>query len=47
MGAVLAALATKLVTSSINAAIAVAVSVPLCAVIHLALKKVRLLDKLV
>lgn len=47
MGAVLTALATKLATSSINAAIAVAVSVPLCAAVHLALKKVRLLDKLV
>jgi len=47
MGAVVAALATKLVTSSINAAIAVAVFVPLCAGIHLVLKKVRLLDKLV
>lgn len=47
MGAVLTSVATKLVTSSINAAIAVVVSVPLCAVIRLALKKVRLLEKMV
>lgn len=47
MGAVLASVATKLATSSINAAIAVVVSVPLCAVIHMALKKTRLLDKMV
>lgn len=45
-GAVLVSVGTKLVTSSINAAIAVVVSVPLCAVIHLALKKLRVLDKM-
>lgn len=45
LGAVLTALATKLVTSSINAVIAVIVAVPLCAVVRLALKKSRLLEK--
>ena len=46
MGAVLTALATKTVTSGINAVIAVVVSVPLCAVVRLALKKSRLLEKM-
>lgn len=42
----LTALATKAVTSGINAVIAVVVSVPLCAVVRLALKKSRLLEKM-
>lgn len=46
MGAVLTSVATKTVTSSINAVIAVVVSVPLCAVVRLALKKSRLLEKM-
>jgi len=46
MGAVLTSLATKSVTSGVNAIIAVAVSVPLCAIVRAALKKSRLLDKL-
>ena len=45
MGAVLTAVATKAVTSGINGAIAVIVSVPLYAVVRTALKKSRLLDK--
>lgn len=45
-GAVLTAVATKAVTSGINAVIAVVVSVPLCAVVRLALKKSRLLEKM-
>ncbi|MDE6836856.1 MAG: ECF transporter S component [Acutalibacter sp.] len=43
---VLTAVATKLVTSGINAGIAVVVSVPLYAVIHTAMKKLRLQEKL-
>ena len=39
-------LATKAVTSGVNAVIAVIVSVPLCAAIRLALKKSHLLEKL-
>lgn len=46
MGAVLTAVATKAVTSGINAVIAVVVSVPLCAVVRVALKKSRLLEKM-
>ena len=46
MGTVLTALATKLFTSSVNAVIAVVVSVPLYAAIRLALKKSKLLDKM-
>ncbi|WP_322171264.1 ECF transporter S component [Acutalibacter caecimuris] len=42
MEAVLVSVGTKLVTSSINAAIAVVISVPLYTVIQLALKKLRL-----
>lgn len=45
-GAVLTAVATKAVTSGINAVIAVVVSVPLCAVVRIALKKSRLLEKM-
>lgn len=45
-GAVLTSVATKAVTSGINAVIAVAVSVPLCAVVRTALKKSRLLEKM-
>lgn len=43
---VLLSVATKCVTSGVNAVIAVIVSVPLCAAIRLALKKSRLLEKL-
>lgn len=43
---VLVALGTKFVTSGINAIIAVAVSVPLCAAVRMALKKSHLLDKI-
>lgn len=46
LGAVLTSVATKAVTSGINAVIAVVVSVPLCAVVRLALKKSRLLEKM-
>ena len=46
MGTVLTALATKFVTSGINAIIAVVVSVPLYTVLRLALKKSGLLEKL-
>lgn len=46
MGAVLTALATKAVTSGINAVIAVVVSVPLCAVVRLALRRSHLLEKM-
>ena len=43
---VLLSVGTKAVTSSVNAVIAVVVSVPLCAAIRLALKKSHLLEKL-
>mgnify|MGYP000756023644 FL=1 len=43
---VLLSVGTKAVTSSVNAVIAVVVSVPLCAAIRLALKKIHLLEKL-
>ena len=46
MGTVLTALATKALTSGINAVIAVVVSVPLYTVLRLALKKSGLLEKL-
>lgn len=46
LGAVLTSLATKAVTSSVNAIIATVVSVPLYAVIHMALKKSGLLEKI-
>ena len=46
MGTVLTALATKFVTSGINAVIAVVVSVPLYTVLRLALKRSGLLEKL-
>ncbi|MCI9193084.1 MAG: ECF transporter S component [Acutalibacter muris] len=46
MGAVLTALATKAVTSGINAVIAVVVSVPLCAVVRLALRRSHMLEKM-
>ena len=46
LGPVLLSVATKAVTSGVNAVIAVIVSVPLCAAIRLALKKSHLLEKL-
>ena len=46
-GAILTAVGTKFITSGVNAVIAVAVSVPLCAIVRLALKRSRLLDKMV
>lgn len=46
MGTILTSLLTKFVTSGINAIIAVVVSVPLCAVIRLALKKSGLAGKI-
>ena len=44
LGPVLLSVATKAVTSGVNAVIAVIVSVPLCAAIRLALKKSHLLE---
>lgn len=46
LGAVLTAVAAKAATSGINAIIAVAISVPLCAVVRSALRKSHLLEKL-
>lgn len=45
MGAVLTSLATKTLTSSVNAVAAVLISVPLCAAIRMALKKSGLAGK--
>ncbi len=46
LGTVLTATATRLATSSVNAVVAIAASVPLCAAIRAALKRSGLLDKL-
>ncbi len=45
MGTILTSLVTKLAASSVNAVLAVAISVPLCAAIRLALKKSGLMEK--